>query len=395
MTMKASVKTKNPLDNRVPVSKKYAHITGRLNTGLTMSKVKVITVREFSRRRDEIYYRLQPDMLEALYSEYEQRDGGGEVMGHMGSQFDRGGPTIITHQESDRTEYDRPYLILDMRDESDFAKGHLLHARSFPHQLLRRDQLHADVYQFRNKEEHLIILYCDKEDISRDAAKIMVDRGIDNIFLLTGGLFEFVGKHSHRMEGQMPNLPVSPNRAPSRKHRDRREELEALRAGHGSVSRLDTISEKGGYDGYGNPVYQEDVGGRRPYSLSTAGSPNVSDRVAKALAEHRTQRGDSRSGHSDYMRGDTSSNGGGLNSARLREHDRDDYDARSARGGRGGGGGNAGGAQASARGSPSRGFGARGTGGDDRSEAGYSTHSTRSVADSVISRAMARKGKGF
>jgi len=385
--MKASVKTKNPLDNRVPVSKKYAHITGRLNTGLTMSKVKVITVREFSRRRNEIYYRLQPDMLEALYSEYEQRDGGGESLGHMGSQSDRRGPTIITHQESDRSEYDRPYLILDMRDESDFAKGHLLHARSFPHQLLRRDQLHPDVYQFRNKEEHLIILYCDKEEISRDAAKIMVDRGIDNIFLLTGGIFEFVSKHPYRMEGEMPHLPVSPNRAPSHKHRDRRAELEALRAGHGSVSRLGTISEKGGYDGYGNPAFQEDVAGRRPYSLSTAGSPNVSDRVAKALAEHRSQRDDSRSGHSDYMRSDASSNGG-LNSARLREHDRGDDGMLTSRGGGGA-------AQVSARGSPSRGYGGRDRGGDEYSEAGYSTHSTRSVADSVISRAMARKGKGF
>lgn len=387
MTMKASVKTKNPLDNRVPVSKKYAHITGRLNTGLTQNKVKVVTVREFSRRRDEIYYRLQPDMLEALYSEYEERHGGGESMTHLDFHGqDRGGPTIVTHQEADRSEYDRPYLILDMRSEGEFAKGHLLHARSFPHTLLRRDQLHSDVYQFRNKEEHLIILYCDKEEMSRDAAKIMVDRGIDNIFLLTGGLHEFVSRHSHRMEGEMPDLPVSPNRAPSRKHRDRRAELEALRAGHGSVSRLDTISERGGYDGYGNPVYRDEVGGRRPYSLSTAGSPNVSDRVAKALAEHRNERGNSRADSRDYMRSDASGNSGGLNSARLREHERREGDARSDRFG----------SQASARGSPSRGYRGR----DDRddgaySDAGHSAYSTRSVADSVISRAMARKGTGF
>ena len=192
--MKASAKTKNPLDARVPKSDKYKHIMGRLDTGLTQAKIKVITVREFSRRRDEIYYRLLPEQLNALYEEYEQHEYDQESMGHMerlSSSPDRsnnrsGGPTIITHDDSAKAIYDRPYLILDVRDESDYRHGHLLQARSFPHQLLRRDQLHPDVYSFKNKPEQFIIVYCDKEEISRDAAKMMVDRGIDNIFLLTG-----------------------------------------------------------------------------------------------------------------------------------------------------------------------------------------------------------------
>ncbi len=388
MTMKASIKTKDPLDKRVPKSKKYEHITGRLNTGLTQAKVKVITVREFSRRRDEIYYRLQPEMLETLYMEYEHRDEIGESLGHMGTQGNSGGPTIITHQEMARPIYDRPYLLLDVRDERDYASGHLLHARSFPHVLLRRDQLHPDIYSFRNKEERLIILYCDKEEVSRDAAKMMVDRGIDNIFLLTGGFHEFASKYSHRVEGEMPDLPVSPNRAPSRKHRQHRAELEAIKAGHGSIHRLDTISEGGRYESNGNPVYKDEEGGRAPYSLSTARSPNVSERVAKALAEHRREREDVVS-RGDYMRqtpSDYSENG--LNSARLREHNRAQVHGHSNESQRGG---------YSARGSPQRSaFEGRGDRERDaRSEAGYSTHSTRSVADTVIDRAMRAKGKGM
>ena len=51
---------------------------------------------------------------------------------------------------------------------------------------MRRDQVHPELYNFRNKEGHLIILYCDDEKISLDAAKLLVQRGTDNIFLLTG-----------------------------------------------------------------------------------------------------------------------------------------------------------------------------------------------------------------
>ena len=72
MSMRRVEKPKSVYDQKVPRSKKYEHITGRLDTGLTVEKVKFITVREFSRRRDEIYYRVSASggyvsALSALY----------------------------------------------------------------------------------------------------------------------------------------------------------------------------------------------------------------------------------------------------------------------------------------------------------------------------------------
>ena len=69
---------------------------------------------------------------------------------------------------------------------------------------MRRDQLHPEFYNFKNKEETLIIVYCDDERISADAAKLFVDRGTDNIFLLSGGLFEFGLEYPSFVEGDLP-----------------------------------------------------------------------------------------------------------------------------------------------------------------------------------------------
>ena len=178
-----------------------------MNTGLTVDKVKFITAREYTRRRDEIHFRLSRNQLYELYEEYEADEHESISESDTGGGGRGGGPKIVTHTEMARPVYAKPYLILDVREAEAYQRGHLLQARSFPYTLLRRDQLHPEVYQFRNKEETLIVVYCDDERISRDTAKILVDRGTENIFLLTGGFEEFAAEYPAFVEGEVPEGP--------------------------------------------------------------------------------------------------------------------------------------------------------------------------------------------
>jgi centrosomal protein CEP41 len=191
------------MDKKVPRNEKYAHVRGTLDTGLTVNKVKSVTSREYAKRRDEIFFRLTKNQLYELYNEYEANEYESINENTMGS----GDVRIVTYSESARPEYDKPYLILDTREVAEFNIGHLLQARSFPYAMLRRDQYLPEIYQFRNKPEALIILYCDDERISREAGKVMVDRGIENIFLLTGGMKEFAYDFPAFVEGEAPSPP--------------------------------------------------------------------------------------------------------------------------------------------------------------------------------------------
>ena len=105
-------KQRGVLEKRVPKNDKYKHISGVLNTGVTVSKVKFVSVREYTRRRDEIFYRVNKDMLAALFDEFE---GESERFGGGGGGEGSGGPTIITHAEVAKPIYDRPYLLIDAR----------------------------------------------------------------------------------------------------------------------------------------------------------------------------------------------------------------------------------------------------------------------------------------
>ncbi len=187
------------MERKIPKSEKYAHVRSVLDTGLTVDKVKTVTAREFAKRRGEIFFRLTASQLYELYREYEQD----EYESIKDSATGVGG-RIVTYNEEDEPTYNKPYLILDVREADVFRRSHLLQARSFPHAVLRRDQYHPDIYRFRNKSESLIIVYCDDERVSTAVAKDLVDRGTDNIYLLTGGINEFAVDFPSFIEGDIP-----------------------------------------------------------------------------------------------------------------------------------------------------------------------------------------------
>jgi centrosomal protein CEP41 len=191
------------MERRVPKNDKYSHVRGTLDTGLTIEKVKFITAREYSKRRDEIFFRLTKNQLHQLLSEYEEEEY--ESITETRNNSLR----IVSHSDSAEPVYEKPYLILDVREVDYFNDYHILQARSFPYTMLRRDQMHPEIYRFRNKPETLIIVCCDDEKLSRESAKVLVDRGVDNVFLLTGGILDFAYEFPQFIEGSAPAPPKS------------------------------------------------------------------------------------------------------------------------------------------------------------------------------------------
>lgn len=83
-----------------------------------------------------------------------------------------------------------PYLLIDLRDKDDFAKCHIRGAHNFPHTRLSRatNSFTPDIHAYMNKEGKIIIAYDEDESHYESSATTMVQRGIDNLFVLSGGL---------------------------------------------------------------------------------------------------------------------------------------------------------------------------------------------------------------
>ena len=78
---------------------------------MTVNKVKTVSCREYTRRRDEIHFRITKKQLAELYYEYEAD----ELESIRETEGDLEGPKIISYSETSNPIYDKPYLILDVR----------------------------------------------------------------------------------------------------------------------------------------------------------------------------------------------------------------------------------------------------------------------------------------
>ncbi|XP_037623505.1 centrosomal protein of 41 kDa isoform X1 [Sebastes umbrosus] len=83
-----------------------------------------------------------------------------------------------------------PYLLLDVRDRDEYDRCHIISAHSFPIAMLSRamNPYTRDVLEYKNAAGKIIIMYDEDERIASQAATIMCERGIENLFLLSGGL---------------------------------------------------------------------------------------------------------------------------------------------------------------------------------------------------------------
>jgi len=83
-----------------------------------------------------------------------------------------------------------PYLLLDIREEDAFNAGHLQTAKNFPtSRLSRAFQFETkELRSFCNKEGKIIVVYDEDETMAPRAATILVERGYDNVYMLSGGI---------------------------------------------------------------------------------------------------------------------------------------------------------------------------------------------------------------
>ncbi|XP_059150457.1 centrosomal protein of 41 kDa B-like isoform X2 [Physella acuta] len=83
-----------------------------------------------------------------------------------------------------------PYLLLDVREKDAFDECHIITAKSYPTAMLARSVNYEtkDMLNYKNQPGKIILIYDEDERISHRAATTLVQRGYDNLFMLSGGM---------------------------------------------------------------------------------------------------------------------------------------------------------------------------------------------------------------
>jgi centrosomal protein CEP41 len=221
----------SPLDRRTPRNNKYSNVKSTLDTGNSMSKVELITARQYLRRRDELFKRVGPATCQELIEDYQDQT---ETIFAMGQDVEEeeeqkqdaeqatslfmSGPVSPSSEpvirQNNAEQYNggvynesnerAPFLFLDVREKQDYNACHIACARSFPANNLKHDKISPELYHYKNRDGYVIVLYDMDDRMGRNVATMFTEKGYENIFLLTGGLDLFATKCPTLVEGRLP-----------------------------------------------------------------------------------------------------------------------------------------------------------------------------------------------
>lgn len=108
--------------------------------------------------------------------------------------------------------------MLDTRSKDEFAENRIHRAKNYPASFLNRDVLLPEMHQFKNQDSKLVILYDLDDKAVAQTAHTLVQRGFDNIYVLSGGLVDYADEFPDHIEGTpLPPKPVDPTKKTTRR----------------------------------------------------------------------------------------------------------------------------------------------------------------------------------
>ncbi|CAD7964241.1 unnamed protein product [Amoebophrya sp. A25] len=220
MSLKSGTLPKAPFEKK-PKNHglKYSYVPHATDTGSSLSKVaQKDSDRVVVRRRDELFKRVKIQTLaQHVRDHYLDRESTESVYALGGATPGAAiSPNSVVVDSETQVKPDT-LLILDVRDESEYEKCHLSHARSYPRQMLAHDKISAELYGFKSttataSSQKKLVIYDTDDKATAKIATTMVEKGFANVYALSGGFEEVVDSLPDMLLGQLPPRALAASR---------------------------------------------------------------------------------------------------------------------------------------------------------------------------------------
>jgi len=181
---------------------KYESIEPKINSGYHVGKLLEDfdqIQKSFRFKPDEIFPRIKISVLVSLISESvfpEKETTPTQSAETEEKESPKEPPNQFHETRENLTIYPspkdvliKPYLLLDVRDSEQFKSSHIITAVSYPKTMLSRGNFEISLLlKYRNHKEYIIIVYDENETTAPQVATTLIERGYNNVFMLSGGL---------------------------------------------------------------------------------------------------------------------------------------------------------------------------------------------------------------
>ena len=220
------------INKKVPLNPRYADVKSVVDHGKSMKNVDVQQDSLIAKKKGENFGRILAKTLARFLSEsnneesvigliHQSKDNEDkenknfDVMSVASGKSEsiKSSVTTQANQFIGKQE-ETKFILLDLREEEEYAKFHIREAINFPAPNISRDKTFGQLLRFKNQSDKIIVVYMEDERLGTQYAKILFEKGFDNICLLSGGVEKFMdsGIDCYSMiEGA--NIPAQPKPA--------------------------------------------------------------------------------------------------------------------------------------------------------------------------------------
>ncbi|KAF4707291.1 Fanconi anemia group J protein [Perkinsus olseni] len=254
---------KNVLDRKIKPNPKYAHVVSNIDTGATAKNITLVSDKELASRKQEVFNSrvrrslndfecrfigIKPGTLarilresEVIESVYAMTDSAtsdnadwspaasdvtATSRGHTNktgaSQKSATVHSVISSESMGWVDTS-DVLLLDLRSPEDFNVAHIATAISYPAVLLARDRILPEMAKFRTsrglgdskgipasiaheKRARVMVVYDIDDRAAKNTVTAMVQKGWDEVYLLSGGFKEFSSSYPELVDGDIDSV---------------------------------------------------------------------------------------------------------------------------------------------------------------------------------------------
>ena len=213
-------------EKKLKENPKYKQISKVVDTGATIKNSQFMSDQLISKRKSELFKRVKGSTIikliksakesqtESIYNLgsgdqninnqniEEQKDDNKSVISQQTNKSNITNVTAVTYATEmlgNLSEID--FIILDLREESEYDRVHVIEAVSFPAVNISRDKFTQQLIMMKNKPGKMIILYHTDERNGIPYANNFYQKGYDNVYFLSGGIEEFEKYHPDYLDG--------------------------------------------------------------------------------------------------------------------------------------------------------------------------------------------------
>ena len=188
---------------------RYKNIKNVVYTGQTMKNALKLSSSMIYKQRSELFKRIKPSMMVKLIvasqnksiKEVNENEYDYEQKVKKPKEIDL--DNILSNKIKSTSEElsEINFIIVDLREEKEYHKCHIKNAISYPSSLISQDHFLKEMYTIKNKPNSIIIVYHKDDKTGSSVSDLLILKGFENIYMISGGFYDFSYSYPEYMIG--------------------------------------------------------------------------------------------------------------------------------------------------------------------------------------------------